>query len=84
MHKTEKLGQKEYIIKTILKVLERDQLLDEKNLYNEGLDSLNVVSLIIEFENDFDINIKDEDLSIDNFNDVEGILKLLKTYEVFI
>ncbi|MEH7051623.1 acyl carrier protein [Bacillus pseudomycoides] len=72
-----------YIEETLIKILDRKIIIsNESNLYNEGLDSLNIVTLIIEFENDLGIEIQDNDLSMENFKDLTSIENFLKKYGV--
>lgn len=42
------------------------------------IDSLQVVELVVKLENEFNIQIEDEDLSIDNFSSYDSIVSLVK------
>ena len=52
--------------------------LDSKSLVSEGLlDSLDIMKLIVELENTFDIEIDPEDVLSDNFESVDAIVALV-------
>jgi acyl carrier protein len=53
--------------------LERDALLIEKY----GLDSVGIVNLVVAIEREFEIELGEEDLRIDNFRSVSQIADLL-------
>lgn len=48
----------------------------------EAFDSVALVSLIVELENEFQIIIDDNDFDIENYSTVNCILDLLKKYKV--
>ncbi|AWK42165.1 hypothetical protein GPY51_03690 [Photorhabdus laumondii subsp. laumondii] len=43
----------------------------------DDLDSFQIVSLIINLENELDINLLDEDLTFDDFSDMNSIIVLV-------
>ncbi|MEK3864593.1 acyl carrier protein [Paenibacillus sp. FSL H7-0716] len=49
----------------------------ETDLRDEGLDSLKMIALIVSIEVEFDIQIDDDDLLIDNFSSIKKIAILL-------
>lgn len=49
----------------------------ETHLRDEGLDSLKTIELIVNLEIEFDIQIDDEDLLVDNFSSISKIASLL-------
>lgn len=52
---------------------------EEKALVSDGiLDSLDIISLVQELDEEFDITIKPADLIPENFNSVEAISKLVE------
>lgn len=72
------LNNKKLVIKTLETVLERKIVLDPNiNLKDEGLDSLKTIELIVSLEEEFDIQIDDEDLIIDNFLTIGKMFNLL-------
>jgi acyl carrier protein len=56
--------------------LDEDLIVNEANLKDDlGLDSLDVVELIMEYEKEFNISVPDED--IDNIKTIENIVDYL-------
>lgn len=55
-----------------------ENIKNNENLYNLGLDSLNVVKLVIAIENEFDIEFDDDDIASDNWKSIDAIVNLLK------
>ena len=54
-------------------------LIEEKALVSDGiLDSIDIISLVQELDEEFDITIKPADLIPENFNSVEAISKLVE------
>lgn len=52
---------------------------NEENLITDGiLDSIDVVSLVGEIDEAFDVQIHVEDLTPDNFNSVDAIIALIE------
>ena len=52
--------------------------LDSKSLVSDGiLDSLDILRLIMELENEFHIEIEPEDVLFENFESVEAIIGLI-------
>jgi acyl carrier protein len=69
---------KQMINKKLNEVLNREINLDfETDLRNEGLDSIKTIVLIVNMEVEFDIQIDDQDLVVENFSTVSKITKLL-------
>lgn len=53
--------------------------LDESSLVSDGiLDSLDIMNLVMELEDKFDIEIDPEDVMSDNFESVDEIIKLIE------
>ncbi len=51
---------------------------NDENLFNIGLDSLNIVKLIIEIENKFDIIFDDEEIATTNWKNINSIESMIK------
>ena len=52
---------------------------EEKALVGDGiLDSIDIISIVRELDEEFDITIKPADLIPENFNSAEGISKLVE------
>ena len=55
---------------------------NEKQLITNGiLESFDIVSLVGELSDAFDIELRVEDLVPDNFNSVEGMIKLIQQHQ---
>lgn len=53
--------------------------MNEKNLLDGGfLDSFDVVSIISEFNDEYDINIRVTELTPENFNSVESMMAMVQ------
>ncbi len=64
-------------------VLELDEVQIEKinidsDLLELGLDSLNAIEVIVNLESEFDIEVEDEDLMIDNLSTIDLLCNLIK------
>lgn len=67
-------------IEEILKGIRPDIDLNGKNFVEEGaLDSFDIVSLVSELIQEFDVDINVEDIIPDNFNSVESIYNLIES-----
>lgn len=54
---------------------------NEKQLITDGiLESFDIVSLVGELNDAFDIELRVEDLVPDNFNSVDGMINLIKSH----
>ncbi|CCL50728.1 acyl carrier protein [Clostridioides difficile] len=56
---------------------------NDEDLTNLGLDSINVVYVIGDIEENFGIVFNPEDLLLDNFSTYNKIISLLKKYKVY-
>ena len=54
--------------------------LEQDLLASEILDSFEIVKLVVELEDAFDIEIAVEDVTAVNFRDAESIIKLIESY----
>lgn len=50
---------------------------DTDSLFEKGIDSMNMLIILNEIENIFDIRIPDEELLISNFESINQIVKLV-------
>ncbi|MBA4493462.1 phosphopantetheine-binding protein [Paenactinomyces guangxiensis] len=50
---------------------------DDSDLFNEGIDSLSLIELIVALEEQLNIQISDDDLSRENFRSINSICNLL-------
>lgn len=66
------------ITKKISEVLNRAADIDfETDLRNGGLDSIKTIEFIVNLEVEFDIQIDDQDLLVENFSTINKVTKLL-------
>lgn len=74
------MENKELVKKILMQVKkEIEPMLDSASLVSDGiLDSLDIMNLIIELENGFDIEIDPEDVLAENFDSVEAIIALIE------
>ena len=72
----------EKLLKILTEVRPDIEFENEKKLMDEGvLDSFDVVSIISELNDAFDINIRVNHLTPENFNSVEAIMALVTTLQ---
>ena len=72
----------EKLLKILTEVRPDIEFENEKKLMDEGvLDSFDVVSIISELNDAFDIHIRVNHLTPENFNSVEAIMALVKTLQ---
>lgn len=51
-----------------------------EDFFDEGLDSMGVMTIISLIQSEMDIEIAPEDITADNFSKMEGLVELLKKY----
>lgn len=66
------------VILSILPNVNRDQLSNESDVFNLGLDSINAMSLVLKLQDAFDIQFEASEISLDNFRTLGDIVELLK------
>ncbi len=59
-----------------------DKIEKNDNLFNLGLDSLNVIKLIIGIEEELNIKFQDKDIDSKNWKSIENINKLIEERKV--
>lgn len=53
---------------------------DSVNIFEEGLvNSLFIMQLVLFIEDEFEISVKNEDLTLENFKSVDSIVKLVES-----
>ncbi|MCI6610625.1 MAG: phosphopantetheine-binding protein [Ezakiella sp.] len=71
---------KEQIIKIISDLVPDFENDEESKLLDDGiLDSFDIVSLVMELNEEFDVDINVMDITEDNFNTVDTICELVRT-----
>lgn len=70
------------IVGTVLELNEAqiENLNINADLLELGLDSLNAIEVIVNLESQFDIEVEDEDLMIDNLSTIDMLCDLVKKY----
>lgn len=69
------------IVTEILKLDNNDVNISlEDDLTSFGLDSLNAIEIVVNLESEFDIQIDDDDLLIDNLSSIHKIMGLIDKY----
>jgi acyl carrier protein len=73
--------KKELIIEIVEEVIGK-KLPDETiNLFDFGLDSLGILKVISHLEDRFEIEIDDDELTVDNLSSIEYIFAMVSKYE---
>lgn len=54
------------------------EIIKDENLFNLGLDSLNIVKFMIAIEDEYNIVFEDEEIKSENWKNIENIEKLIK------
>jgi acyl carrier protein len=58
--------------------IHREQLSDESNIFNLGLGSIDVMTLINKLENTFDIQFSTHEINFDTFQNINTIVTLIQ------
>ena len=66
------------IFKGIDGVAPFDEIDFNVDLFNYGFSSVNILKLLVEVEEKFDIEIDDKDFSVDNFKDINSIVNFIQ------
>ena len=69
---------KEQLLKLLTEVRPNVDFEKEKKLIDDSvLDSFDIIQIVMEMNETFDIEIQVEDLEPDNFNDIEAMMELI-------
>jgi acyl carrier protein len=66
------------VILELLPHVERQNLLDECDIFGLGLDSINAMSLIFNLQDTFEVKFETDEISFDNFQTVAKIVELIE------
>lgn len=79
MENLEAIKQKSHdVVLDVMPNLNSDELLDDMDLFNLGLDSVNAIMLVMNLQDAFGVNFEATEISLDNFRTIEDIVKLIK------
>lgn len=70
----------EKFVNNFIKCLQENEKCSFKQDDMLSLDSLNVVSLIIEIENEYGFEFKEDDINLNNFSSINSIKETMKKY----
>lgn len=70
----------EKLISILSEVLPEANAEECEDLFEEGLDSMGVMTIITMIQSEFDIEIDPEDITADNFVNLTELEKLIKKY----
>lgn len=77
--KKEKSSMREKILAVLNEIRPDVDFVNEKRLIDDSiLDSFDIISVVNEFNNTFDVDIDVEDLEPDNFNTIEAMQELIE------
>ncbi len=68
----------EVIMKCLKSVLNDIEFSKEDNLLELGIDSMTFIRLVVEIEDEFDIEIEDEEIILENFESFSSIVQLVE------
>lgn len=70
------------IIEDVLKLTaeEIEKVTEDTDLIEVGMDSLNAIEVVVNIENEFDIQVEDEDLLLSNISTVRLLQELVNKY----
>lgn len=73
---------KDRLKKVVLEVLPDIDIENSEDFFDDGLDSMGVMTMITLIEKEFLIQIHTADVTADNFSDFKGLVQLLEKYNV--
>lgn len=65
----------------ILDLPAEETLDNETDLIDKGLDSIKAIDLVVAIEEQFEINIDEEDLFVDTLNTINKLVKVVEKYQ---
>lgn len=76
---SEEVKQKaQSVVLTVLPDVDSQDLLDDRDIFSLGLDSINAMSLIFNLQDAFGINFEASEISFENFRTIADIVELIK------
>jgi acyl carrier protein len=74
------LSIEEVVVKSLHEIIDTTNVNSKTNLLELGMDSMNFIRLVVQLEDEFDIEIPDEEIFLDNFSDIEKICQLVARF----
>ena len=65
------------VILSILPNVDRDQLSNESDIFNLGLDSINAMTLVLKLQDAFGVQFEVSEINLENFRTLGNIIELL-------
>ncbi|QUY44847.1 acyl carrier protein [Acaryochloris marina] len=75
----EKLTEKIKSVILDLIPIDEDKLLDNSDIFNLGLDSINAMTLVFNLQDTFSIKFEVLEIDVENFRSVKDISKLIRS-----
>lgn len=69
-----------YIHEVICDLLQLEEIGRDDDLFEYGMDSLAILKLVAEIEDQYGIEIEDEDLSLENMQTMASIISMVSKY----
>ena len=82
METIEAIKQKSHNVVLDILPINKDELLDDMDLFNLGLDSVNAIMLVMSLQDTFGVNFETSEISIENFRTIEDIAKLIESKNI--
>ncbi len=71
----------EKIIRIMSEVLPDADVENSEDFFEDGLDSMGVMTIVSMFYSELNIDINPEDITADNFGDMQSLVALAKKYQ---
>lgn len=65
------------VVLTMLPDVDEEDISDDKDIFNLGLDSINAMSLVFSLQDEFDIQFETSEISFENFRTLMDIVNLI-------
>ncbi len=66
-------------VETLIPDVASEQLTDDADIFELGLDSVNAMSLVVALQEDFDLEFDEDEVDVGNFQSVGAITRLVAT-----
>ena len=72
-------GKIRQVILCLIPDLLEDEILDDSDIFELGLDSINAMTLILNLQEEFDVKFDTSEIDVENFQSLADITKLIET-----